>query len=215
MDKIKKVMIAIENNNMCAYYAETKSDVINVISELLKEGESVAVGGSVSLAECGVLDFLRNGNYNFIDRYKPDLTADEIRDVFVSSFGCDTYLCSTNAITLKGELYSVDGNGNRVAAMIYGPKSVVVVVGKNKIVSDLDEAIKRVKTIAAPKNSKRLGCSTYCEKTGNCISLKNEDGYMCDGCDVDNRICSNYIVMAKQRNKNRVKVIIVNEDIGY
>lgn len=215
MDKIKKVMQAVENNNMCAYYAETKHDVLDIIKTLVNEEESVAVGGSVSLNECKVLEFLRNGNYNFIDRYKPGLTADEIRDVFVRSFGCDTYICSTNAVTLNGELYSVDGNGNRVAAMIYGPKSVIVVVGRNKIVSDLNEAVTRVKTVAAPKNAKRLGCDTYCEKTQNCISLKNENSYMCDGCNSDNRICSNYIVMAKQRNKDRVKVILVNDDIGY
>lgn len=215
MEKIEKTMEAVRKNNMCAYYAERKEDVINIIESITKDGDTVAVGGSMSLFECGVIDFLRSGRYNFIDRYKQGLSQKQIRDIFLSSFSADVYLASTNAITENGELYNVDGNGNRVAAMLYGPESVILVVGKNKIVKDIDEAAMRVKKIAAPKNSKRLDCHTYCQLKDGCMSVLKNESYICDGCESENRICCDYTIISKQRNKNRIKIIFVNEDLGY
>ena len=122
---------------------------------------------------------------------------------------------SSNALTLKGELYNVDGNSNRVAALLYGPESVIVVCGVNKIVENIDEAVKRVKTIAAPKNTVRLHTGSYCENRGECMSLENEGSFMCDGCKGAGRICCNYVVSAQQRHKDRIKVVIVDENLGY
>lgn len=122
---------------------------------------------------------------------------------------------STNALTENGELYNVDGNSNRVAALLYGPKSVIVVCGINKIVKNIDEAIKRVKTIAAPHNTIRLGIETPCGKTGECVSLRKENPEFCDGCHGDTRICCNYVVSAQQRHIDRIKVIIIGEEYGY
>ena len=122
---------------------------------------------------------------------------------------------STNALTENGELYNVDGNSNRVAALLYGPKSVIVVCGINKIVKNIDEAIKRVKTIAAPQNTIRLGIETPCGKTGKCVSLRKENPELCDGCHGDTRICCNYVVSAQQRHIDRIKVIIIGEEYGY
>lgn len=215
MEMIKRTMEAVRKNNMCAYFAETKDEVNHIIESIINEGDSVAVGGSMSLFECGVIEFLRSGKYDFLDRYKEGLTAEEIRDIYVRSFGCDVYFSSVNAITENGELYNVDGTGNRVAAMIYGPKSVILVVGKNKIVKDIDEAVIRVKKVASPKNSARLNCNTYCQNKGMCISLENPDSTISDGCGGDNRICCDYVIMAKQRIKDRIKIIFVNEDVGY
>jgi hypothetical protein len=140
------------------------------------------------------------------------MTREEINDIFRNSFFADTYLCSTNALTENGELYNVDGNSNRVAAICFGPKSVIMVVGKNKIVKDVPEAINRVKTIAAPKNAQRLNCQTYCNTKGECMGI---DGLVCDGCESSQRICCNYVVSAHQRQKDRIKVILVNEQLGF
>ncbi len=202
----------LEQNNMKAFVAKDKTQALEIVKTLIPNGATVAVGGSVTLNECKILDYLRNGNFNFLDRYKPDLTQEQIREIYCKSFSADVYLCSSNAITKKGELYNVDGNANRIGAICYGPKSVIMIVGKNKIVENIDEAIKRVKTIAAPKNTKRLNCQTYCNEKGVCMGLEGE---MCDGCNSPQRICANYLVSAKQRQKDRIKVILVDEILGY
>lgn len=202
----------LEQNNMKAFVAKDKTQALEIVKTLIPNGATVAVGGSVTLNECKILDYLRNGNFNFLDRYKPDLTQEQIREIYCESFSADVYLCSSNAITKKGELYNVDGNANRIGAICYGPQSVIMIVGKNKIVENIDEAIKRVKTIAAPKNTKRLNCQTYCNEKGVCMGLEGE---MCDGCNSPQRICANYLVSAKQRQKDRIKVILVDEILGY
>lgn len=211
-EKIGKVLAALEKNNMQGIYADKISDVVPKIKELISPGETVSVGGSVSLFESGVIDLLRSGNYNFLDRYADGLTPDDIREIYIKSFSADTYFLSANAITENGELYNVDGNSNRVAALVFGPKSVIVVAGINKIVKDIDAAITRVKTITAPKNCTRLNCDTYCNKTGKCTAADKQDF---SGCPSDNRICCNYVVSSHQRIKNRIKVILVGEELGY
>ena len=189
----------LEQNNMKAYVAKDKTQALEIVKTLIPNGATVAVGGSMTLNECKV-------------RYKPDLTPDQVREIYCKSFSADVYLCSSNAITKKGELYNVDGNSNRIGAICYGPQSVIMIVGKNKIVENIDEAIKRVKTIAAPKNAKRLNCQTYCNEKGVCMGLEGE---MCDGCNSPQRICANYLVSARQRHKDRIKVILVDENLGY
>jgi len=214
----KRVARTIENlqkNNMMAIYAETREEAVKKVSELLNEGDTVAVGGSVSLAESGVIDLLRSGKYKFLDRHQKGLTNEDIEKIYRDSFFADAYITSSNAITENGELYNVDGNSNRVAAICYGPKSVIIVAGYNKIVKDLDEAIDRVKTTAAPANCTRLFCETYCREKGECMSLINDNADMTSGCNSPARICCNYVVSAYQRHKNRIKVIIVGEELGY
>ena len=205
---IKKVIENLEKNNMTAYCVKTKADVVPLIETLIKPGETVALGGSMSLFECGVIDFLRNGKYNFIDRYKDGI---DVRQVYLDSFGADTYFCSCNAVTEDGLLYNVDGNSNRVAAICYGPKSVIMVVGINKIVKDTNEAILRVKNTAAPKNAQRLSCKTYCAEKGHCVSEESSFG----GCAGKDRICANYVISGRQRVPGRIKIIFVEESVGY
>lgn len=214
MDKmIEKTMKNLEKNNMQPFFVESAKDVVPLVKTLIHPGESVANGGSETLLQTGVMELLDSGDYQFIDRRKA--TPDTIRDCYVQAFGCDSYFCSSNAITENGELYNVDGNSNRVACIVYGPKQVIIVAGRNKIVPDLDAAIERVKTVAAPLNTKRLHCATYCEKENKCVSLLNEAPQLCEGCTSDGRICCNYVVSARQRHKNRIKVILVNENLGY
>lgn len=213
MDKNKKwvreqrVMRTIDNlkkNNMEAYFAEDKEVLLKKLGELLKEGDSVAVGGSATLFETGVIDFLRSGKYNFLDRHKKGLSRENIKEIFRKSFFCNDYLVSTNAVTEDGELYNVDGTGNRVAAMLYGPDHVIVIVGSNKIVKDVNAAVEKVKQDAAPANTKRLGIDTPCSKIGYCVDCKS-----------DSRICNDYVLIKRQNVKGRIKVIILDEDFGY
>ena len=212
MDRIEKTIKNLQKNNISAYFVNTKDAVVSQIEKLVEEGATVAVGGSMSLAEAGVLDHLRSGRYEFLDRYKEGLSREEVGEIYRKSFWADAYFCSSNAVTEDGELYNVHGNANRISAIAFGPKKVIMVVGINKIVPDLDAAVKRVKTIAAPKNCKRLGCETFCHQKGYCTDL--EDG-MGKGCDSPARICRHYLVSAKQAQKGRLHVILVGEELGY
>ena len=209
---IEKTMKNLEKNNINAYFTETKEEVIPLVEKLVEEGSAVAVGGSVTLTETGVLEHLRSGRYKFFDRYAEGLTPAEIKEVFRKSMGVDAYFCSCNAVTEEGELYNVDGNANRVAAIAFGPEKVIMIVGINKIVANLDEAVKRVKTVAAPKNAQRLNCKTYCLAKGRCVDM---EGGMGKGCDSPQRLCRHYLVSAKQSVKGRMNVIFVNEELGY
>ena len=210
---IENTMKNLEKNGIKAFYVETKDEVKPLVESLMTKGESVSNGGSMSLKECGIIDLISNGDYDYIDRSKYE--GEAIREAYIKAFGCDTYLCSSNAVTERGELYNVDGNSNRVACIVYGPKQVIMVVGKNKIVPDINAAIVRVKEKAAPPNCVRLNLNSACSKLGKCVSLTKENPFMCDGCATDARICCNYVVSAKQRHKDRIKVIIVNENLGY
>lgn len=186
--KIEKTIKNLKANKMDAYYCDNKEDACNLVKTLIKKGDVISSGGSVTLKETGVYDIITSS---------------------------DVYFASSNAITENGELYNVDGNSNRVAAILYGPKSVILVCGYNKIVKNIDEAIDRVKRIAAPSNTIRLNIETPCGKTGKCITADKEGAELCSGCKSDRRICCNYVVCAQQRHKDRIKVIIIGEKYGY
>ncbi len=210
MEKTKK---ALENNNMQVFIANSKTEVPEIVKSLISEKDLIGSGGSITLKETGIMDMLRTGGYDFIDR--ANYTPENINDFYIKCFSTDVYFTSSNAITENGELYNVDGNSNRIAAIAFGPKSVIVVAGCNKIVKNLDDAIKRVKTIAAPANTSRLDCDTYCRDKGECLSLAQNCKEMTSGCSGDGRICCNFLVSAKQKHKNRIKVILVAESLGY
>lgn len=222
MDKNKKAVLEkrinrtgenLKKNNMEFYYAPTKADVKDIVKLLLHEGDVITHGGTVSMTECGITDLINSPEYNYMDRTK--VPADEITDFYRKSFFADVYISSANAITEDGVLYNVDGNSNRIAAIAYGPKSVIIIAGCNKIVKNLEQAEIRVKTEAAPPNCVRLDCKTYCKETGECVSLSKSDRQIYDGCSGDGRICCNYLISAQQRHKGRIKVIIVGEELGY
>ena len=214
MMNIEKTIKALKANRMEVYYAETPEQAKEIALSLIPEGSSCANGGSVTLAQTGIIDALKTGNYQYIDRMNPEFTQEQKEEAMRAAFSADFYLASANAITENGELYNVDGNSNRVAALLYGAKNVIIVAGTNKLVKDLDAAILRVKTIAAPKNAVRLSCNTPCAKLGHCISLERNGG-MTDGCMTPARICDNFTVMAYQRHVNRIKVILVGAELGY
>lgn len=209
---IVSVMENLVKNRMQAHFVSTKEEVPALVESLIKPGDIVAVGGSVSLHESGVIERLRSGRYRFLDRSAPGLTPAEKQEVQKQTFGADVFLCSTNAVTLRGELYNVDGFGNRIAAMCYGPASVILVVGCNKIVADLPAAIRRVKEISAPRNAQRLGRHTFCAAKGCC--LERDGRYCTDGCGTEDRICSSYMILGRQLVKDRIKVLLVGEPLG-
>ena len=199
--KMERTAEALRDNNMYCECVDSTEEALEIIESLMNEGDTVTVGGSMTLFEAGVMELLRNGNYNFLDRYAEGA---DVQGIYEAAFTSDVYLMSSNAITENGELYNVDGNGNRVAALTWGPKSVIIVAGYNKIVKDLDEAAARVKDIAAPANATRLGCETPCTKVGHCMN-----------CASQRRICATTVICARQRVPNRIKVILVGEELGY
>lgn len=215
--RIKRTMEALEKNNMKALYVPSSKEAVALLGTILKEGEKIASGGSATLAQAGIMDLLRSGKYNYLDRDKKGLSRDEVQEVLRQGLLSDTYLCSSNAITETGLLYNVDGNSNRVAAMLFGPKRVIVVAGQNKIVPDLAAAVVRVKETAAPANCVRLDKDTFCAKNGRCMRP------VCDKSDLmslppgacENTICCNSVVMGRQRSKDRITVIIVGEELGF
>ncbi|NLW02085.1 MAG: lactate utilization protein [Clostridiaceae bacterium] len=204
MKRIERIMEKLRKNRMQAWYVESREGVVPLLETLINEGDTVACGGSVTLFETGVIDHLRSGRYIFYDRYAEGLTPDQLTEVHRKAFSVNAYLTSTNAITEEGELFNVDGRGNRVAAMIYGPDNVFVIAGRNKIVKDLDEAMNRVRQLAAPANAVRLSRRTPCAETGFCQDCMSKD-----------RICSSYVVSRYQLVPDRIKVIIVGEELGY
>ncbi len=212
--RIDKTVANLKRNNMDAYYVDTKEDAQELFKSLLSKGDTISNGGSATLQETGIREIMENGDYNYLDRDKC-ASRDEVEDVYRKTFSADAFVTSANAITENGELYNVDGNSNRVACILYGPKSVIVVAGCNKLVKNIDEAIYRVKKISAPKNTVRLNCDTYCAKTGECVSLSKENPELCEGCHSAGRVCCNYVVSAQQRHIGRIKVIIIGEEYGY
>ena len=211
--RINKVGENLKKNNMEFYYAETKDDVCSIVQSLIKKGDVITNGGSVTMKECGISELLSSSEYTYLDRSK--MTPDEVSELYIKAFSADVYISSSNAITEDGVLYNVDGNSNRIAAIAFGPKSVIIIAGYNKIVKDLKEAEIRVKREAAPPNCVRLDCATYCKEKGECVSLSKADSQIYDGCAGDERICCNYLISAHQRHKGRIKVIIVGEELGY
>ena len=201
--KIEKTINNLKKNNINGYYVKDNDELINLIKDIAKEGEVVSVGGSMSLFESKVIELLRSGRYEFLDRYKKDLTQEDIKEIYRKSFFADTYFASANAITEDGKIFNVDGNGNRVAAILYGPDKVVLIVGVNKIVKNIEQAVARNRAISGPANAKRLNLSTPCVKTGQCMECKSEE-----------RICCEYTVIKRQRNPKRMHVIFINDTLG-
>ena len=203
MDKrIEKTIKNLEKNNFFACHVKTREELINKVAEFVPSGAEVSFGGSVSLSESGVLEYLRGReDIDLLDREK---NPDKALEIMKKALTCDVYFASTNAVTENGELFNVDGRGSRVAPMIFGPESVVLIVGANKIVPDLSAAEMRVKKIAAPANTMRLNCETPCRYTGECADCKSEA-----------RICCDFVTMKMQRVKGRIKVIITDESLGF
>lgn len=202
--KIDRTVEALRRHNMDAHRVNDRDELLELIRALVPVGATAASGGSMTLEQTGVIELLKNGGYDYYYRGRKDPATGEEIDAARRAFSCDWYFVSSNAITEDGYLYNVDGIANRTAAMLFGPKNVVVVAGCNKIVRDLDEAVKRVQYIAAPANAVRLERGTPCLSFGRCADCQSEQ-----------RICCDFVVMGQQRVKDRIKVLILPEELGF
>lgn len=198
--KARRTVSNLNRNNFEAYYVESSQRAVELVRELCKNGSSTASGGSVTLSECGLLSVISGPDYRYIDR-NAGMPSDELTKAV---FTCDAYFMSSNAITENGELYNIDGTGNRVAALTFGPKNVFVIAGVNKLVPDIESAKQRLEKTASPANAIRLCRKTPCASTGECADCRSAD-----------RICCTTAITAFQRVKGRVKVIIIGEQLGY
>lgn len=186
------------------YYAATKEDALQLVKEkFLTKGVSVAWGGSMTLKEAGVMDYLDESECIIYDRTAPK-TPEEEKQMKANIVNADYFLMSTNAITLDGELVNIDGFANRVSFLCYGPENVLVIAGMNKVATDVEDALNRVKNIASPPNALRLNKNTPCAKIGRCADCFTED------C-----ICSQIVITRRSSVKGRIKVLLVGEELGY
>ncbi len=216
LNNVKSVLAGLEKNNMQGIYVPCISDICPTIKEMLFDNCIITAGGSMSLKESGVWELISAPQYNFADRSRAGITPQEQQEAFKTAIGCDFFFCSTNAITENGELINVDGFCNRISSIAFGPKKVIMVVGANKIVKNVEEGLLRIKRVAAPKNCVRLGIDSPCAKLGHCASLEKSDNpYITDGCAQAGRICCNYLISGYQREKNRITVILCGEELGY
>ena len=196
----QKIIKGLESRNMSGYYATTKKDALKLALSLIPEGSSVTMGGAMSAHEIGLVDALKKGNYNFIDR---DAYEDK-RAAMLAAYDADVFLASANAITEDCVMVNIDGNSNRVSAIAQGPRKVVFIVGMNKVCCDADAAMKRARNVAAPINAQRFGLETPCSKTGACMDCKSPD-----------TICCQFLITRYSRHAGRIHVILVNDDLGF
>ncbi len=199
--RAKTLVKNLKSRHFDAYYCATKEDALAKALELIPEGASVGWGGVMSAHEIGLIQALRDGNYNAIDR---DALPPELRDEAAEKcMFADVFLTSANALSLDGEMVNIDGRGNRVAAIIYGPKSVLVIAGMNKVCDTLEDAITRARTVAAPMNQQRFTSPNPCGVTGICADCKTET------C-----ICNHIVITRHGRPVGRIKFILVGEELG-
>ena len=193
----------MEKRQIEGYYCPDSASALKKALELIPKGSSIGWGGSMTLTETGLMDAIQNGDYKIINRELAK-TPEEQRKVYGEICCSDYFLMSTNAITIDGELINIDGRGNRVSFLCYGPQNVLILTGINKIVTDIDAGLKRARDIAAPPNTVRLNRKTPCAITGKCENCYSPD------C-----ICSQFVVTRRSGVPNRIKVIIIGEELGY
>lgn len=174
------------------------------VNELIADGQSVSTGGSTTLHQWGIIDLLRQRNITFYDRFVPGLAGEALLAVFRQALMADVYVSGINAITKDGDLMVIDKTGNRAAALMFGPKKVIVVAGKNKLVETTEEGRHRIKTVACPQNARRLGLSTPCAMTGECAECRSPQ-----------RMCYDEIIIRGQADPTRMTVLLVEEDGGF
>ena len=199
----EKVIKNLQRRNLEGYYAKDKEEALKIALSLIPEGSTIGWGGSVSFAEIGLKDAVKNGNYNCIDR---DTAKDpaERKALMKKCLTSDVFIMGTNAISEDGQLVNIDGGGNRVAALCYGPDSIIVIAGMNKLVKTLDDAISRARNVAAPINCQRFNSETACHVNG-----------ACGDCNAPGCICSQIVITRNSLPKGRIKVILVNENLGF
>lgn len=199
----ESIIKKLEQRGMEGYFYENSSSCADAIVSSIEENSVISWGGSESIKECGLMEKMKQGNYRLIDRTAAS-SPEESRKLYAEAVLSDYYLMSSNAVTLQGELINIDGNGNRVACLIHGPRNIIMVVGMNKLVSDVSSGIERVRNFAAPPNAKRLDRQTPCNAAGHCGDCLSPD------C-----MCNHIVVTRRSGIKGRIKIYFVAEELGY
>lgn len=203
-EKRGKILVKnLQSRHFDAYYCATKQDALEKALELIPRGATVAWGGTMSAGQIGLFDALRQGDYALIDRDKCT-TMEERAQAAKDSMFADVFLTSANGMSLDGQMVTIDGTGNRLAAICYGPGTIVAIVGMNKVTDTLEEALRRARTVAAPMNKQRFPLQTPCEVTGTCADCKSEQ------C-----ICNQILITRHCRPTGRIRFVIVGEDLGF
>ena len=193
----------LKKRHFDAVYCDTKEEALKQALVWIPEGSTVGWGGATSAQQIGLMAALNAGNYQTLDRDQCE-TAQEREKIAKDCLSADVFITGANALSMDGQMVNIDGNGNRVAAVIYGPDSVVVIVGMNKVTDDLESAITRARTVAAPINQQRFGLNNPCTVTGSCADCKSET------C-----ICNHIVVTRHCRPVGRIKFILVGEELGF
>lgn len=199
-----QVIKALGQRNIEAFYAETKEDALKKALEIIPEGSSVGCGGVMSAGEIGLINAVKNGNYEFIDRDGAPTPSEKKALELRMLSDLDYFLVSANGMSENGVIVNVDGNANRVAAICQGPRHVLFIVGMNKLVHSEEDAYRRAKYVAAPINAQRFNLDTPCAKLGKCAECLQES------C-----ICCQILVTRYSKHKDRIKLILVNEELGF
>ena len=193
----------LDKRGMEAYYVDNKDDALKMALRFVTPGSSVSWGGSMSINEIGLIPALKAWDCTVLDRTVPK-TEEEKKEFFGKVAVCDYYFMSTNAITMDGELVNIDGTGNRVASLIFGPSNVVIIAGMNKVADNLESAVDRARNTAAPMNTIRLDRKTPCTQVGRCMDCMSPD------C-----IFNQFVVTRRSAPAGRIKIILVGEELGY
>lgn len=201
---IENVRAALEENNITTEYFEKAEEACEAVLDALPDNATVALGGSTTVKQIGLLDALRHHNLQIFDQYADGLSAEESMQRRRAGLTADYYITSTNAITEDGQLVNVDGIGNRVAAQIFGPRHVFIVASTHKIVKDVAQALERIRTVAAPANAKRLNLATPCAH-----------GEGCEKCPPELRMCNATVIIHRQHMKGRMKVFLIKGSYGF
>lgn len=199
----KKVCDTFNSRGFTAFYCVTKEEALEKALELIPEESSITWGGCQSAEEIGLIDAVKRGNYQVLDRATATSSEERVH-MMRQAFSCDVYLTGSNAITETGELINIDGTGNRVAAIMYGPDSVIVIVGMNKLVPTVTDAVMRARSIAAPINAQRFDLQTPCKIDGRCHD-----------CNAPDCICNMIVRTRRCRPQGRIKIILVGESLGF
>lgn len=199
----EKVTKALNSRNIEAFYADSKEEALAKALELIPKGSKVAWGGSMSIEEIGLKKAICEGDYQELNRDNAK-TPEEKRAIELATYDVDYFLTSANAVSEDGVIVNIDGNSNRVSAIAYGPKHVLMIVGMNKIVKDAENALSRARNEAAPINAQRFNIDTPCKKTGACFD-----------CQSPQSICCQFLITRRSMHAGRIKVILVNEELGF
>ena len=200
----ERTVEALKKNNFDAVYFTDKKDAVEHILSFMESGAKIGVGGSATVKSLGILEKAKEKGAHILDHNVTGLSAEEKMDIRRQQLLSDVFICSTNALTLTGELVNIDGVGNRVAAMTFGPKKVIIVAGVNKICQDAHAGYERIKMIAAPINCKRLSLSNPCATVGTCMN-----------CQTKSRSCNIYSTIKKKPASTDITVVVIGENLGF